>query len=381
MMSPIEKDKVVLLGTRGSCPVSGNKFHKYGGATLSVLVRLGGRPLLIDCGTGMLSLKKNLSSNEKRLPVLISHAHLDHILGLAASSFMFESGNSLDIYGKTITDVVGNNANAGSADNNASSGNAGNADSNSNATGGDIATQIGALFSRPLWPVGLNVFPAKTIFHEIKINNFNNGGSGSGNAGAPATGGSENASSAAAGSVMLNAPEGFTVRVLEGNHPGGVCIFRIEGAGGGNETANATASAGNGREAKNTTAAGISDVQGAPKILVYCSDCTLDDATFAQLKDFAKDCDLLICDGQYSESEWPDYKDFGHSTWNTAVQLAKDCGAKRLRIVHHSPYRTDAELDAFQEVMSAMCEKYRAETGRPDLYDFSFGCDGEEIIL
>lgn len=338
MMSPIEKDKVVLLGTRGSCPVSGDKFHKYGGATLSVLVRLGGRPLLIDCGTGMLSLKKNLSSNEKRLPVLISHAHLDHILGLAASSFMFESGNSLDIYGKTITDVVGNNANA---------------DSNSNATGGDIATQIGALFSRPLWPVGLNMFPAKTIFHEIKIDN----------------------------GTMLNAPEGFTVRVLEGNHPGGVCVFRIEGAGGGNETANASASAGNGREAENTTAAGISDVQGAPKILVYCSDCTLDDATFAQLKDFAKDCDLLICDGQYSESEWPDYKDFGHSTWNTAVQLAKDCGAKRLRIVHHSPYRTDAELDAFQEVMSAMCEKYRAEAGRPDLYDFYFGCDGEEIIL
>lgn len=341
-------DSVILLGTRGSCPVSGNKFHKYGGATLSVLVRLGGRPLLIDCGTGMLSLKKNLSSNEKRLPVLISHAHLDHILGLAASSFMFESGNSLDIYGKTITGVVGNKANAG------------NADSNSNATGGDIATQIGTLFSRPLWPVGLNVFPAKTIFHEIKINNFNNDGSGSGGAGAPATGGSEIASSATAGSVMLNAPEGFTVRVLEGNHPGGVCIFRIEGAGG---------------------AGGISDVQCAPKSLVYCSDCTLDDATFARLKDFAKDCDLLICDGQYSESEWPDYKDFGHSTWNTAVQLAKDCGAKRLRIVHHSPYRTDAELDAFQEVMSAMCEKYRAEAGRPDLYDFYFGYDGEEIIL
>lgn len=325
-------DSVILLGTRGSCPVSGDKFHKYGGATLSVLVRLGGRPLLIDCGTGMLSLKKNLSSNEKRLPVLISHAHLDHILGLAASSFMFESGNSLDIYGKTITGVVGNNANAGSAD------------SNSNATGGDIATQIGTLFSRPLWPVGLNVFPAKTIFHEIKINNFNNGDSG-------------NASSAVAGGVMLNAPEGFSVRVLEGNHPGGVCVFRIEGAGG------------------------ISETQGAPKSLVYCSDCTLDDATFAQLKDFAKDCDLLICDGQYSESEWLGYKDFGHSTWNTAVQLAKDCGAKRLRIVHHSPYRTDAELDAFQEVMSAMCEKYRAEAGSPDLYDFSFGYDGEEIIL
>src|SRR5512135_2799052 len=59
---------------------------RYGGNTSCVEVRLGGRILVFDCGTGFRNLGKNLASECGAQPVtaniFISHFHWDHIQGI-----------------------------------------------------------------------------------------------------------------------------------------------------------------------------------------------------------------------------------------------------------------------------------------------------------
>ena len=76
------KQTAVILGARGSVPVSGEKFMRYGGSTTCVFLRLAGQPVVLDAGTGLLSLPDVLRENEREIPLLLSHPHADHLLGL-----------------------------------------------------------------------------------------------------------------------------------------------------------------------------------------------------------------------------------------------------------------------------------------------------------
>ena len=46
---------VRLLGVRGTLPVHGAEFARFGGGTSSVLVRAGGATIVLDAGTGLSS--------------------------------------------------------------------------------------------------------------------------------------------------------------------------------------------------------------------------------------------------------------------------------------------------------------------------------------
>jgi len=61
--------------------------------------------------------------------------------------------------------------------------------------------------------------------------------------------------------------------------------------------------------------------------------------------------DLLIYDSTYSDEEFPGKINWGHSTWQEAVRLAKSANVRRLAIFHHEPdhddrYMRQVELDA-----------------------------------
>ena len=60
---------------------------------------------------------------------------------------------------------------------------------------------------------------------------------------------------------------------------------------------------------------------------------------------FAKESDLLIADGQYTDEEYPKKKGWGHARATTAVDLAIQAGAKQLAIYHHDPMHPDEFLD------------------------------------
>ena len=134
-------------------------------------------------------------------------------------------------------------------------------------------------------------------------------------------------------SMELN---GALLESIEGTHPGGVSVIRLTIAG---------------------------------KRIVLMTDCTITEHNRDTLLSFCKDCDLLLCDGQYSDEEWPTHSGFGHNSWNMAARFARECGAKLARILHHDPTHTDEILD---EARKQIREVFPA-------CDLTF--DGEEIVL
>jgi phosphoribosyl 1,2-cyclic phosphodiesterase len=61
---------------------------------------------------------------------------------------------------------------------------------------------------------------------------------------------------------------------------------------------------------------------------------------------FLKDVDLLIHDAMYTPKELELHRGWGHSTYEEAVTLALDAGAKKLVLFHHEPAHGDKEMDA-----------------------------------
>lgn len=75
--------KIRFWGVRGSFPVSSPHAIRYGGNTPCLEVEAGGRLLVIDAGTGIRALGKELRRRGVReIDLLLSHAHWDHIQGL-----------------------------------------------------------------------------------------------------------------------------------------------------------------------------------------------------------------------------------------------------------------------------------------------------------
>ena len=78
--------KVTFYGVRGSIPVSGERYLKYGGNTTCALLQdAKGGSAILDAGTGIRQLGKDIASSELKLGselfVLLSHTHWDHIQG------------------------------------------------------------------------------------------------------------------------------------------------------------------------------------------------------------------------------------------------------------------------------------------------------------
>jgi phosphoribosyl 1,2-cyclic phosphodiesterase len=68
---------------------------------------------------------------------------------------------------------------------------------------------------------------------------------------------------------------------------------------------------------------------------------TVDEAVL----ELADGVDLLIHDAQFTASEWERKGDWGHSTVDYAVLVARQSGARRLALFHHDPARDDDEID------------------------------------
>jgi len=66
------------------------------------------------------------------------------------------------------------------------------------------------------------------------------------------------------------------------------------------------------------------------------------------LRDLAKDADVLIYDAQYLPEEYPQKTGWGHSTYEFGARLAEAAGARQLVLTHHEPTRSDAEVDAIE---------------------------------
>lgn len=83
-------------GTRGSCPVSGPGYKRFGGNTCCLEVCYGNSHLIIDAGTGIRPLGEKLS--RKKIDLFFGHTHWDHIIGLPFFAPLYQAGVEMTIW-------------------------------------------------------------------------------------------------------------------------------------------------------------------------------------------------------------------------------------------------------------------------------------------
>lgn len=78
--------QVVFWGVRGTFPAVGAEYARYGGDTMCIEVLCGEVRVILDAGSGLRALGAKLNAQEGPVAadIILSHLHLDHIMGLNA---------------------------------------------------------------------------------------------------------------------------------------------------------------------------------------------------------------------------------------------------------------------------------------------------------
>ena len=135
------ENRVTVLGTRGSIPISGPDYAVYGGATSCVLleaaVEKSGQPrsqvIVFAAGSGLLNLPPQMWK-EHVVHVFLSHYHLDHLMGIPMSRMMYDPAAEVIFYAEN---------------------------------GEKIPEVFRQIMAEPIWPVGPDSFRAKLSFRSI----------------------------------------------------------------------------------------------------------------------------------------------------------------------------------------------------------------------
>ncbi|RJP94764.1 MAG: MBL fold metallo-hydrolase [Desulfobacteraceae bacterium] len=100
-------------GSRGSIPVSGPEYIKYGGDTTCIEIRSkSGDLIIVDAGTGVRRLGNALVNEEKTVyHFLFTHSHWDHLIGFPFFKPLYRSDSDIQIYrcpfpGRFIEEIV-----------------------------------------------------------------------------------------------------------------------------------------------------------------------------------------------------------------------------------------------------------------------------------
>ncbi len=100
LSEPIGDFVVKFWGVRGSIPTPGKDTIRYGGNTSCIEMRIAGKRLVFDGGTGIRELGEEMM---QEIPVeayiFFTHYHWDHIQGFPLFAPAFTQGNCFHIYG------------------------------------------------------------------------------------------------------------------------------------------------------------------------------------------------------------------------------------------------------------------------------------------
>ena len=92
--------RVKVWGARGAVPTPGPSTNRYGGNTSCLQVTLSdGRLLVLDAGSGIRNLGLRLAGSARRIDILLTHLHLDHIQGLLFFAPLFMPEAEIVIWG------------------------------------------------------------------------------------------------------------------------------------------------------------------------------------------------------------------------------------------------------------------------------------------
>jgi len=96
--------KVTLWGTRGSLASPGPETLKFGGNTSCVSIKGSEDTIIVlDGGTGIRNLGQDLPDTIKRVYILLTHLHMDHVQGLPFFAPLRREGVEVHIWGPAST--------------------------------------------------------------------------------------------------------------------------------------------------------------------------------------------------------------------------------------------------------------------------------------
>ena len=134
--------RLTLWGTRGSVAAAGPETVRYGGNTSCVEVRAAdGSTLVLDAGTGMRRLGAALRGQARRVDVLLTHLHMDHIQGLGFFAPFFEQDREVHLWGPPSTTQA-------------------------------LRERLTRYLSPPLFPVRLRELPCRLVLHDVPLEAF-----------------------------------------------------------------------------------------------------------------------------------------------------------------------------------------------------------------
>lgn len=133
--------KINIRGARGSIPTADPYTVYYGGNTSCVEVSEDGWHLVLDAGSGIRYSHKGNPRHNKRTDILLTHLHLDHILGLGFFQPLFDPEMEIHIWGPA-------------------------------STSHSLHSRLTRYLSPPLFPVLIRNLPCKLSLHELDNKEF-----------------------------------------------------------------------------------------------------------------------------------------------------------------------------------------------------------------
>ena len=171
--------KLKFWGTRGSCAAPFTDRSEFGGNTSCAAIRSGNCWLICDAGTGIIPLAGEIrqaalmsEAGNCRVNILISHFHLDHVIGLPMFLAALPKTAEVTLY--TVPDQAGKEGHA---------------------------EQLVSLIGPPLWPVSLT-----DVCPQLRLVDL-------------------------AQDAAQDIGDGITVKPMLSNHPNHTSIYRIHWEG------------------------------------------------------------------------------------------------------------------------------------------------------
>lgn len=277
--------KARIYGVRGSYPIAPPEGTEIGGNTACVMARTKDNIVIIDAGSGLINLGKELlpeifkhkenSDKPFHITFVFTHTHSDHLIGLPFFTPIYIPGVQLHFIGPATL-------------------------------GMDFEQILRTTVQPQYFPVSMDEFRSNKSFHNVnedmliyflpdhpepQISTINKG-----------------------------APKESTFRLYNMKyyfHPKDGCyIYRVEY-----------------NDNKLVFATDVEEYVGGDQRLIS----------------FSKDADVLIHDAQYTPEQYSKFSGYGHSSYTMACDAAKQANVKKLLLYHHDPNNSDEMLRGMEK--------------------------------
>lgn len=126
--------EIAIWGVRGSASAPFKEYMEYGGNTSCISVKRENHMIVFDAGTGFTALGNKWNQQKcVRLDIIISHLHMDHVVGLFLFEPLLSANVKINLYGRA-----------------------------------GLEESLKQMLSPPWWPIGIQHFKAEICFHEIQ---------------------------------------------------------------------------------------------------------------------------------------------------------------------------------------------------------------------